>query len=580
MKTRDKNISPLKTKLSGEERDPHAEYYAIEEFTENNPKLKTAEIELLAYLWHGKSGVERGIKSLIEIFANSPGIYNIDSVDHNGNTAIIYATERWFSAEIVRALLQLKPNVNIRGERCNTALMNAVYFRHPDQLEIVEELIKYGANPNLRNANGNTSLHLAIFGQDPDIISCLIAAPEADLNMKNHQGNSPLLLAAMKHHAKAAKKLIAAKADLNSQNQEGNTALLYATGPHPFFSKYISLELIKAGADVNLKNKLGETALLVATKSQGITHNKIEIIKSLISHGAEINIQLPNGRTALMLATKHDSHNIIQELIKAGAALEIQDNAKLTALMLAAKRGSIRSVDALIHAKANLDTQDQYQRSALILAIVNNKTPYSWQRKNTEVAFSLIAAGANLDLQDHEQNTALILAIKHDQKEIALKLIQQGANLDLQNADGKTALIVAAEIGDEEIMTTLIMKGADIHKQTNAQETAVDYVVKRELFLPAKLLVGHGAKPRDTQAFLSLCAQHDTEALTVLKEAVDKIQSHYVSTHQQSVNEAAPSNKSYSGITKAGVFGDFANTKIAAKTKEHGVDSHSLRKSV
>ena len=89
----------------------------------------------------------------------------------------------------------------------------------------------------------------------------------ADINTKNAEGDSPLLLAAMGNHISAILALLlkpttsdnaeGVEADVNAQNNKGETALMWAAKSG---NEQGVLLLLTRGANLAIKSKSGETA--------------------------------------------------------------------------------------------------------------------------------------------------------------------------------------------------------------------------------------------------------------------------------------------------------------------------------
>ena len=82
-----------------------------------------------------------------------------------------------------------------------------------------------------------------------------------DVNVKNHQGHSLLMLAAYYGHVEICQDLIEAGADVNSTDEFGNSILMGVS--FKGHSDVVRL-LIAHGAQIQAANKAGQTALMYA----------------------------------------------------------------------------------------------------------------------------------------------------------------------------------------------------------------------------------------------------------------------------------------------------------------------------
>src|SRR5687767_11061581 len=91
---------------------------------------------------------------------------------------------------------------------------------------MVELLLKYKADVNAQQESvKNTVVHFAAFADRPiDIFELLISA-NADVNITNNMGWSPLHAAAGNGNTALVTKLVEAGANLNAGNKELNTPL-------------------------------------------------------------------------------------------------------------------------------------------------------------------------------------------------------------------------------------------------------------------------------------------------------------------------------------------------------------------
>ena len=127
-------------------------------------------------------------------------------------------------------------------------------------------------------------------------------------------GEVERLLYAAKNNDIITIKRLLAKAEginINAKDKDGNTALMLAAS---LAKKDIIKALLDAGADVNVKNKQHNTALIIAT-----WHGQINLVVALLAKGADVNVKDKNGNTAFMLAVKNNHSNVIELLKTAGA---------------------------------------------------------------------------------------------------------------------------------------------------------------------------------------------------------------------------------------------------------------------
>ena len=204
----------------------------------------------------------------------------------------------------------------------------------------IDKLIKNGADVNAKDKDGNTPLMLASFGSlNSDAVKALIKAG-ANVNAKNNEGLTPLMLAAI-YNPDALKILIKAGADVNAKDNVGDTPLTYAilkisdmgkANPDMIKKKLDIIKvLIKAGADVNARNNKDYTPLMRAVKEENL-----DALKILIEAKASVNAKDNEGFTPLLWATRRNTKtDVIKLLIKSGADVNAKNNEGFTPLLWA-----------------------------------------------------------------------------------------------------------------------------------------------------------------------------------------------------------------------------------------------------
>ena len=142
----------------------------------------------------------------------------------------------------------------------------------------------------------------------------LLIAQGADVNARDSNGNTPLMLAARSGHSEIVQFLIARGADVHLKDNLGNTSLIDSARYASEFALEVIEILIAEGADVHAKNKYRNTALINAVRS-----GRSDVVELLVKEGADVNAKSKNGQTALKLAADTLRKDVIAVLTDYGA---------------------------------------------------------------------------------------------------------------------------------------------------------------------------------------------------------------------------------------------------------------------
>lgn len=124
--------------------------------------------------------------------------------------------------------------------------------------------------------------------------------------------------------------------DLDTRNCDGDTALILASrGGHIEIAEL----LLARGADPNLQDKFGYTALMSASY-----RGYAEIVGMLLKRGADPNLQDDYEDTALIFASCKGHVGIVEILLKHGADPKLRDQ---TASKMAIREGHIEVANLL-----------------------------------------------------------------------------------------------------------------------------------------------------------------------------------------------------------------------------------------
>lgn len=157
-----------------------------------------------------------------------------------------------------------------------------------DDAPTVQALLNRGFDPNTPSPQGSHGLMLAMQDNNLKVARVLIRHRQTNVDPRNKQDETPLMMAALK----------------------GDTELVLA--------------LIARGADIN---KPGWAPLHYAA-----TKGSVPIVRELLDKSAYIDAESPNGTTPLMMAAMYGTPEVVKILLEAGADPTIKNGLGLTAL--------------------------------------------------------------------------------------------------------------------------------------------------------------------------------------------------------------------------------------------------------
>jgi ankyrin repeat protein len=254
--------------------------------------------------------------------------------------------------------------------------------------------------------------------------------------------------------ADSVRTLIRMGADVDMRDSEGNTPLMLAA--RSWHSATVEL-LLESGADVSLENNDHETA-----------------IAQLLYYYVSLPLRLRIER----LQKQEDSlRKVVDLLLKHRANINDVDQTDRTLLHWASERTAPSLVQLFLQHKADANALNRHRQTPLMLAVKG--------MVDTGIVTMLLAHGAQINTYDRDGLNALYYAVSDHKLKVMRLLIQAGANVNVSGVLGETPLCKAIEINHEKAAALLRAAGArecdytpgDNHRQkiTPTPDTTAPY---------------------------------------------------------------------------------------------------------
>ncbi len=141
---------------------------------------------------------------------------------------------------------------------------------------------------------------------------------------------------------------LAAGVDVNCRDGDGATLLMLAA--HTGNLAMVSA-LIEAGAEVNASDENGWTPLMKAVYNAELDKGFADVVQALIDAGANVEAPIGYGIRPLMLAAGYGETAVAETLLKAGADVMARNEGGLTALMMVKQKHYVDVINLLHEAE-------------------------------------------------------------------------------------------------------------------------------------------------------------------------------------------------------------------------------------
>ncbi|CAE8609779.1 unnamed protein product [Polarella glacialis] len=288
---------------------------------------------------------------------------------------------------------------------------------------------------NLGNYDARTALHVAASTGNLKAVECLVEDLEADINVEDRFGGTPLDDALRNNRKDVAKYLTDKGACVGKTSFPGDDSGILCDAASKADLGLLRV-LAKRGVDINLGDYDGRTAVHLAA-SEG----KLKVVKCLVDElNANPNVHDRWSGTPLDDALRSGNNNVFKYLKSKGG-----------------KSGKVTTVTAV-------------DATALCDAAASGNTD-----RLTEL---VVKKGLDVNMADYDDRTALHLAVSEGLMLAVTYLIEElNANVNVKDRYGGTPLDDATRSGHPGIVEYLVGRGALRGKTAIYMDTALIVVV-------------------------------------------------------------------------------------------------------
>ncbi|KAF4555457.1 Ankyrin repeat-containing protein 21 [Elsinoe fawcettii] len=401
--------------------------------------------------------------------------------DRSMDPMLIYAAERW------------PGHYRSAGLRCDFL----------DASQLLRHLYSPGSKPQRwyriqHQSRSGIDRHLpirprvnlaALYGHD-SILALLLSAHREDVNGKDSDNRTALMVAAERSFPTTVKLLLENGADVNARDASHLTALHIAAREGHL--KVVQLLLDGVDCDVNAQDDRGERALLKAARrghvemvqlliakgakdtvrghsydsalKEAMQSKHLRAAKLLIDHAADHDVQTGYLECALLFAAERGYQELVKYVLDKGANVDARSYGAITALQYAARNGYKDVVQLLLHGNADIDAPGGNPWGCALQCAAS--------RGHEEIVEILLDHGAIVDGPDRrgllakDYGSPLKAAVLCGHREVAKLLLERGANINARISAQGSVLSAAAVRWNKDLVSLLLSSGAHINPQS------------------------------------------------------------------------------------------------------------------
>ncbi|XP_024545688.1 E3 ubiquitin-protein ligase KEG isoform X2 [Selaginella moellendorffii] len=295
------------------------------------------------------------------------------------------------------------------------------------------------------NSDGQTVLHIAAMRGYSSIIELICSYEEADVEILDKDGDTPLVCAVASGTPEVLKALIRKGANVNARLKDGlgpSVAHVCAFYGQPDCMR----ELLLAGADPLAIGDDGDSVLY-----QAVARRNTDCAVVILENGGCSSMAYRNAEnfTPLHMCVLTANVAVVRKWVEIASIEDIENAIEIpsplgTALCLASSLKKAHEEEArelvrlFLYAGANGDAMDPEQgQTALHVAVAAN---------DVEMVKTILDAGVSIDVCNAQGSTPLQIALTKGSKQCVHLLLDRDASCTIQDENGNTALHIAAEM--------------------------------------------------------------------------------------------------------------------------------------
>ncbi|ORX59167.1 hypothetical protein BCR36DRAFT_579792 [Piromyces finnis] len=410
---------------------------------------------IISLIQLGKNNINISNEQLINLIENGHSSFDIDIVDDNLNTPLMFACQEGHY-NIADILIRFKADVNRDNIVNNRPLFFACSNNNYQMAKLLLDTSK--VQMNHRNKNGDTELAVASVNDNPQLIELLIEH-QSDVNYMNNKGHYPIHIATINNKLNTLKTLYQHGSDIHSDNIIGNQCFALAC-----INSYVEIMdyLLTLNADYNHTNYNGDSAL-----HQCCILQKQDMINYILAL-ENVNIDIPNsfGFTPFLIACKKNNLDMIKSFLNHKKVSEINIDIKSNSgdfpLFYATHYKNLELIEILLEQNADMYNEKDTDKLNCYTSFFMACSYFG----SVEVLQLFLDHGVDVNRANSVGLYPLGIACKSENIEHVKLLLEHGANPNVRYKSS-TPLVHTCIDNNFDIAKELIAYGADINLETS-----------------------------------------------------------------------------------------------------------------